>query len=176
MVGLSESLFLRILGADRGFTAHVHYAYGNIEFLQCHWQLAWRAYDSCLKIALAEMPIHPITAAAYYSLACVEFAMSHSEVAIGYLKKALEIAELRSPTRDDGVIARILWKMAVVLESDTFGSFSSEAAGLRTRAEVARRQLLSSGEGGVIPFIGEDDAERNQEEDSFDALVPLYFR
>ena len=94
----------------------------------------------------------------------------------GYLDKAKAIAELRSPTRDDGVLTRILWKTAVVLESDTYGTYASEAAQLRTRAEVARLRLLASGEGGIIPFIDEDDAERDQEEDSYDALVPLYFR
>jgi hypothetical protein len=30
---------------------------------------------------MQEMPTHPITAAAYYSLACVEFAQDHAEVA-----------------------------------------------------------------------------------------------
>jgi len=83
---------------------------------------------------------------------------------------------LRSPTRDDGVIARILWKTAVVLESDVLGKFSSEADALRQRAEVARAQLMANGEGGKIPFIDEDDAERDQEEDSYDALVPLFYR
>jgi hypothetical protein len=56
------------------------------------------------------------------------------------------------------------------------GKFSSEADALRTRAEVARKQLMASGEGGSIPFINEDDAERDQEEDSYDALVPLFYR
>jgi hypothetical protein len=83
---------------------------------------------------------------------------------------------LRSPSRDDGVIARILWKTAVVLESDTFGTYTKEAGELRTRAEIARRALLGSGEGGVIPYVEDDDSERTQEEDSFDSLVPLYFR
>jgi len=83
---------------------------------------------------------------------------------------------LRSPARDDGVIARILWKTSVVLESDMLGKFSSEADELRQRAEVARKQLGASGEGGSIPFVEEDDDERDQEEDSYDALVPLFYR
>jgi len=185
MIARSEALFVRVLGTDRGFTVHVHYAYGNLEFLQENWEGAAREYEMCLKIALAEMPIHPITAAAYYSLACVEFEIGHPDNAKGYLDKARAIAELRSPTRDDGTIARILWKTAVVMESDTFGKHSSaaavrtyavEAADLRHRAEVARLQLLASGEGGIIPFIDEGIAERNQEEDSYDVLIPLYFR
>jgi tetratricopeptide (TPR) repeat protein len=69
---LAESLFLRTIGADRGFMvkqvsceapinhilifASVHYAYGNIHFLHQHWDLAYRAYDQCLKLALNLMP------------------------------------------------------------------------------------------------------------------------
>lgn len=83
---------------------------------------------------------------------------------------------MRSPTRDDGVIARILWKTAVVLESDVLGKFSSEAGELRQRAELARNNLVASGEGGSIPFADEDDTERDQEEASYDALVPLFYR
>jgi hypothetical protein len=50
----------------------VHYAYGNIDFAQCRWDAAKRSYEASLKIGLATAPIHPITAAAYYSLGCVE--------------------------------------------------------------------------------------------------------
>jgi hypothetical protein len=96
----------------------------------------------------------------------------------GWFDKARAIAELRSPIRDDGVIARILWKTAIVLESNTVGAYFAEAAELRTRAEVARGKLLAEGEGGTIPFLGdrEDEATRDPEEDSYDALVPLFFR
>jgi hypothetical protein len=59
----------------------VHLAYGNNEFLQRRWAMAQRSYGECLRIAVQEMPTHPITAAAYYSLACVEFAQDHAEVA-----------------------------------------------------------------------------------------------
>jgi hypothetical protein len=137
------------------------------------------------------MPIHPITAAAYYSLACVEFEMTHPEPAKYapfrtqsfyllinsrmYLDKARSIAELRSPTRDDGVVARICWKTAIVLESDTFGTFKTEADEFRSRAEVARQRLLSSGEGGIVPFV-QYDIERDGEEDIYDALVPIFYR
>ena len=96
-----------------------------------------------------------------------------------YLDKARAIAELRSPTRDDGTIARILWKTAVVLEEDTFGTYAEEAKALRTRTEVARQALMGSGESGFIPFL--EDYEkmgilRDPEEDSYDVLVPLFFR
>lgn len=50
----------------------MHYAYGNIHFKQKNLAYALRDYESCLKIGLASMPIHPITAAAYYSIAGVE--------------------------------------------------------------------------------------------------------
>lgn len=94
-----------------------------------------------------------------------------------YLDKARAIAELRSPTRDDGMIARILWKTACVLEADTFGRFALEAKDLRTRAEVARQAMLAGGEGGLIPFLEDfDEGMRDPEEDSYDALVPLFFR
>jgi hypothetical protein len=59
----------------------VHYAFGNIHYRQNNWEAAWRDYDSCLKICLQTMSIHPITAAAYYSLGCVEFAMGHADSA-----------------------------------------------------------------------------------------------
>ncbi|KAH0564815.1 hypothetical protein GP486_001804 [Trichoglossum hirsutum] len=197
-IARSEALFVRVLGTDKGFTVHVHYAYGNLEFMQENWEGAAREYEICLKIALSEMPIHPITAAAYYSLGCVELEMGHPDNANftpnayfknlnprGNLDKAKAIAELRSPTRDDGTIARILWKTAVVMESDTFGehvtpaalrTYAAEAADLRRRAELARQQLLADGEGGIIPYIDETIAERNEEEDSYDVLLPLYFR
>jgi hypothetical protein len=48
---------------------------------QADLQLAWRSYDECLKIGLATMPLHPITAAAYYSLGCVEFARRNNDPA-----------------------------------------------------------------------------------------------
>jgi hypothetical protein len=74
------------------------------------------------------------------------------------------------------VIARILWKTAVVLESDVLGKFSSEADALHQRAELARKKLVASGEGGYVPFLDEIDDERDVEEDGFDALVPLFYR
>jgi hypothetical protein len=93
-----------------------------------------------------------------------------------YLDKARGIAELLTPSHDDGSIARICWKTAVVLEgmNDTFDNYKSEAQEFRNRAEVAKQRLLASGEGGIIPFV-EDDGDHD-EEDSYDALVPLFYR
>ena len=65
--------------SDRALS--VHLAYGNNEYLQRRWAIAQRSYGECLRIALLELPTHPIAAAAYYSLACVEFAQDHAEVA-----------------------------------------------------------------------------------------------
>ena len=78
---------------------------------------------------------------------------------------------MRSPTRDDGPIARILWKTSVVLASDPDNLYRVEAEELREKAEAVRRALLANGEGGVIQGSG-----RIEEEDSYDLLVPLFFR
>lgn len=92
----SESLFFRIAGGDSHFMAQyetpypttfkyltlqysVHYAYGNIEFEQKRWITAMKYYETSLRIGLAKNAIHPITAAAYYSLGCVEFEMKHHD-------------------------------------------------------------------------------------------------
>ncbi|CAM6001909.1 unnamed protein product, partial [Sphagnum balticum] len=68
---------------QRANTLHsIHYAYGNIEYEKKNWHAALLAYKTCLKIALAKTPIHPITASAYYSLGCVEFELKHNDVAV----------------------------------------------------------------------------------------------
>ncbi|PMD63260.1 uncharacterized protein K444DRAFT_626991 [Hyaloscypha bicolor E] len=79
MTSQSDTLFMRTTGGDRGFMANVHYAYGNIHFRQKNWAYALRDYESCLKIGLASMPIHPITAAAYFSIAGVELQQKNIE-------------------------------------------------------------------------------------------------
>lgn len=94
----------------------------------------------------------------------------------GYFEKARLTAELRCPDRDDGPIARILWKTSRLLSTDKIGSYATEAAELRTRAELAKQNLISSGEGGMIPFLEEDEMDREEEEYSYDVLVPLYYR
>jgi hypothetical protein len=92
------------------------------------------------------------------------------------LDKSLAIAELRSPNRDDGVIARILVTQAKVLDSNPSGTYHKEAEILRKRADIARQQLLAAGEGGDIPILGGDNCEHHTEEDDYDALVPLFYR
>lgn len=160
--------------------AHVHYAYGNIEWWTGHLADAKRYYSETLRIALAETPIHPITAAAYYKLGCVEFDLNHLEVAKGYLDKARSIAELRSPTIDDGTIARILWMTARAMEGDPNVMVSAAAAEYRQRAEIARNRISGRGEQVGAPserFDIETGEELIQDErDSYDVLVPGYFR
>jgi hypothetical protein len=89
----------------------------------------------------------------------------------------MAIAQLRSPNRDDGVMARIMWKTSKVMEDDTYGTYAKQAEELRIRAEVAQKVLTGSGEGGVIIAIDEKgNLDAWEEEDSYDALVPAYFR
>ena len=59
----------------------VHYAYGKLEYRTANWLAAKRSYSEALRIALSETPIHPITAASYYSLGCVEFKLKHMDTA-----------------------------------------------------------------------------------------------
>ena len=155
----------------------MHYAYGNIDFAQKRWAAAKRAYEASLRIGLASAPIHPITAAAYYSLGCVEHERRNIENARAYLDKAMAIAQLRSPDRDDGTMARIMWKTSQVLESETFGTFQDDATELRIRAELALKTLTAKGEGGIVFSVDEEgNADRDEIEDAYDSLVPEYFR
>lgn len=81
---------------------------------------------------------------------------------------------MRSPTHDGGAIARIVWKLSLVLETDAWGQYAEEAKALRERAEMAKRNLLAVG-GGEFPYLN-DDGKDHEEEDSYDALVPLFLR
>jgi len=109
--------------------------------------------------------------------------MGNVDPALGFLNKARNIAELRSPARDDGTIARILWKIAMVLKNQPGGTSlaeANEANQLLTRAYNARSALTASGEGGEgeLYELERRDAmtEMEKEEESFDLLVPGYFR
>ena len=95
----------------------------------------------------------------------------------GYLNKALTIAQLRSPNRDDGTVARILWKTSVVLEDNGDASCQKEATEMRLRADIALRKLTHSGEGGWAMTLDEEgNADAIAIEDAYDALVPGFFR
>ena len=94
-----------------------------------------------------------------------------------YLDKAMTIAQLRSPDRDDGTMARIMWKKSQVLESETFGESIIEANDLRIRAELALRTLTAKGEGAIVFSLGDDgNPDPDEMEDSYDCLVPGCFR
>jgi hypothetical protein len=95
----------------------------------------------------------------------------------GYLDKAMAIAQLRSPDRDDGTMARIMWKTSQVLESETFGIFLDDANELRIRAELALKTLSAMGEGGIVFSVDEDgNADPDEMEDAYDSLVSGHFR
>lgn len=83
---------------------------------------------------------------------------------------------IRSPIREDGTLARILWKTAVVLDSFNHVESGTEAAALRRRAEGIKQSLIAAGEGGHICRSHSSMFGISKEEDSYDALVPLFFR
>jgi hypothetical protein len=90
----------------------------------------------------------------------------------------MAIAQLRSPDRDDGTMARIMWKTSCVLEeSDTFGTSKEDATELRIRAELAMTELTTTGEGGLVLSLDEDGMpEKSEMESAYDSLVPGWFR
>jgi hypothetical protein len=100
----------------------------------------------------------------------------------GFLAKVRNIAELRSPARDDGPVARILWKTAMILRNQPAGvslQDMKESEQLLGRAYNAKSQLLMSGEAGEGEIYDRDARDRmtemEKEEDGFDLLVPGYF-
>jgi hypothetical protein len=94
-----------------------------------------------------------------------------------YLDKAMTIAQLRSPDRDDGTMARIMWKKSQVLESETLGESMAEANDLRIRAELALKTLTAKGEGAMVFSFGDDgNPDPDEMEEAYDSLVPGYFR
>lgn len=97
---------------------------------------------------------------------------------MGYLSKAMTIAQLRSPNSDDGTMAHILWKTSEILDQDPYSAYRKEADQSRIRAEVARQELTRNGEGTGIAFAIEEDGnvESADVEDSYDFLVPFLYR
>lgn len=68
-----------------------------------------------------------------------------------------------------------------MLESDILAGNESEE--LRTRAELARRAVIGRGEGDdptkisdVVVLDDEGNIDIVEEEDAFDALVPIFYR
>ncbi|KAH7348885.1 P-loop containing nucleoside triphosphate hydrolase protein [Rhexocercosporidium sp. MPI-PUGE-AT-0058] len=174
----SESLYLKITdGGAAPFMAHIHYAYGNVHYAAGDYSLARKSYNRCLGISNTKTSVHPITAAGYYSLGCVEFELKHPEKSIEYLKKALSIARLRSPARDDGTIARILWKTSVILQRMKKGGLGTEADSMRVAAELALQDPRNHGDcGPVMPLDDKGEIDEVELEVMYDALVPEFFR
>ncbi|KAH9220315.1 P-loop containing nucleoside triphosphate hydrolase protein [Leptodontidium sp. 2 PMI_412] len=175
----AEALVARTLGMGFRFMANVHYAYGDIHLRRNDLDSAIKSYQACLNIGLTNMPLHPIIAATWYSLACVNLALGNDDAARSNLDKAEAISRLGSPARDDGPIARILWKRATILESDSSGKHAEEATDLKAKAAEIKQRLMASGEGGMIPHYedqGNSKDKENREEDSYDALVSLFYR
>lgn len=73
-------------------------------------------------------------------------------------------------------MARIMWKLSVVLETDPSGIFQEESTELRIRAELALKTLNSKGMGTIWPSVDEDGNEYGEVEDAYDSLVPGHFR
>jgi hypothetical protein len=62
-----------------------------------------------------------------------------------------------------------------VLENDILTGYSAQQ--LRTRADVARKNLIGSGEGHVVHVLDkEGNVDFDKEDDAYDALVPIFFR
>jgi hypothetical protein len=62
-----------------------------------------------------------------------------------------------------------------VLENGPLAGF--EAAQLRKRAEVARRNLTHHVEGGIVQVLDKDgNVNFDEEVDAYDVLVPIFFR
>jgi hypothetical protein len=62
-----------------------------------------------------------------------------------------------------------------VLENDLLTTYKAQE--LRNRAEVARKTLTAGGEGHVIEVLDEEgNVDYCEEDEAYDALVPIFFR
>jgi hypothetical protein len=65
--------------------------------------------------------------------------------------------------------------MAKVLENDILAGPQAEQ--LRNRADVARRTLTAGGEGKLVQILDDDgNVDYDEDDDAYDALVPIFFR
>lgn len=169
----SEGIFNKRVGRNRNFTADLHYAYGNLEFAKENYVGAARAYELCRRISMDYNPLHPLTSAVCYKLACTEFEQNHHKKALNLLEKALEIADIRSCGIVDGTCARILWKKAKVLLDEPVATRREEAHKLQTEVEL----MLSEIAGKLGVDLRLDELQEGEDrEKTFDLLVPGYFR
>lgn len=169
----SEGIFNKMIGQAQVYTADLHYAYGNLDFAQDDFLPASRSYEQCRRISMDYNPLHPITSAASYKLACCAFEQDQHMKALNLLDRALEVAEIRSNGAVDGTCARILWKRAEVLLDEPLGTRRDLGHELKAKAELKYREIADQlGISSRLDELG-DEVDR---EPYFDTLVPGYFR
>lgn len=169
----AEGIFNKRVGRNRSFTADLHYAYGNLEFAKGNFVVAARSYELCRRISMDYNPLHPLTSAACYKLACAEFEQNHHKKALNLLEKALEIADIRSCSTVDGTCARIMWKKAEVLLDEPVANRRTEGHKLMTEVELKQTEIA---EKLGVDLRLDDLQEGEDKEKTFDLLVPGYFR
>ena len=164
---MAESCFVR-MGNDQVFMAHLHYARGNLEFERRDLAQACSQYEKARDACHSIGPVHPLAAATYYKLGCVEIARGkkHYDRALNYFGKAFDVADTRSPGEVDGTIARIMWKKSEVLIDDPIRR--SEGLELRRQMLVALSDIAAELGLTLDPDLSE--------EQKFDMLLPGYFR
>jgi tetratricopeptide (TPR) repeat protein len=169
----SEAMFMKKVGQTRSLTASLHFAYGNLEFAQENFSAAARSYELCRRISMDYNPLHPLTAAACYKLACAAFEQNHHKKALNLLEKALDIADIKSNGTVDGTCARILWKRAEILLDDPLGNRREEGHRLMTDVEL---RLTEIAEQLGIDLQLDKLQEGEDKEKTFDMLVPGHLR
>ncbi len=170
----AETIFNKKIGRNRTYVADLHYAYGNLELAQEDFIAATRAYELCRRIIMDINPLHPLTSAACYKLACTEFKQEHHKKALNLLDKALNIAYIRSNGTMDGTCARIQWKRAEIILEDPFGGEQRREEAKKLKADVELAQTAIAEAMGVNLML--EDFEDEDREKSFDLLLPGYFR
>jgi tetratricopeptide (TPR) repeat protein len=169
----AEGIFNKKYAQSRIYIADLHYAHGNLEFAQEDYSAAARSYELCRRHSMDVNPLHPLTSAASYKLACAAFEQNHHKKALNLLNRALEIADIRSNGRVDGTCARILWKRAEILLDEPFGGQREEADRLKTDVELKHKEIAEKL--GIDERL--DDLDENEDKEKyFDLLVPGYFR
>lgn len=169
----AEGVFNKRIGRNRIYTADLHYAYGNLEFDKKEFAAAARSFELCRRISMDYNPLHPLTSAACYKLACAEFEQNHWKKALNLLDKALNIADIRSNGTMDGTCARIQWKRAEIWMDDPLANRRDEAHRLMTEVELAQSEIAEA----LGVDLKLDDLEEGEDrEKTFDLLVPGYFR
>lgn len=168
-----EGVFLKKAGRNGWFLADLHYAYGNLEFAQADFISASKSYEKARRICMEFNPLHPLTAAVYYKMACAEFEQDHHLKALGLIEKAMNIAEMRSANTIDGTLARIIWKKAEIQLDDAATGGDKREVANESKNDMEMRQVDLADEMGVDLRGFEDDADR---EASFDLLVAGYYR